>query len=66
MSADSRRSSGDADDPADQPALSATVVPYTDAPDRCTVSPADADDRRRLTEWLSVDADAVVPLSDAR
>jgi len=66
MPADSRRGHADGEETVDRPALAATVVRYTDAPDRCTVSPADADDERRLTAWLSVDADAAVPLSDAR
>lgn len=46
--------------------LSATVVQYSDAPDRCTVSPPDATGDRRLTEWISVDADVVVSLANTR
>jgi hypothetical protein len=46
--------------------LQATVVHYRSAPDRCTVAPGDVSDERRLTAWLSVDADALVRLGEMR
>ncbi|QLG60235.1 DUF7511 domain-containing protein [Halorarum salinum] len=42
--------------------LRAVVVRYDGGPDRCTVSPRDVDEAHRLTRWLSVDADVLVPL----
>jgi len=53
------------DDPEPTP-LAATVVRYQNTPDRCTLSPPDVDDDRRLTAWLSVDADALVALAENR
>lgn len=46
--------------------LEATVVHYRNGPDRCTVAPGDVSDERRLTAWLSVDADALVRLGEMR
>ena len=68
MSADTRHAGtdGGVDEHADQELLQATVVQYRESPDRCTVAPADVDDDRRLTTWLSVNADAMVPLADSR
>lgn len=40
--------------------LRATVVRYTDGPDRCTVSPPDCAEPARLTTWLSADRAAFV------
>ncbi|MFB6072421.1 MAG: hypothetical protein ABEJ88_05570 [Halobacterium sp.] len=55
-----------AHEPDDPSYLSATVVRYENGPDRCTVSPENPDSDRQLTAWLSVDADVVVALADAR
>jgi hypothetical protein len=46
--------------------LDATVVRYRNGPDRCTVAPADVDEDRQLTAWLSVDVDALVGLAGMR
>lgn len=48
------------------PPLEATIVHYRSGPDRCTVAPGDVSDERRLTAWLSVDADALVRLGEMR
>lgn len=47
-------------------ALHATVVQYSDRPDRCTVYPGHLDHEERLCTWLSADQEAFVPLADAR
>lgn len=47
-------------------ALHATVVHYSDRPDRCTVYPGDVDRDERLCTWLSADRAAFVPLAEAR
>lgn len=41
-------------------------VDDADDPDAVTLFPDDADERTLLTTWLTVDADAAVPLADAR
>jgi len=65
MSADAR--GGDAfSAPDDDSELRLHVVRYTDQPDRVTVSPRDVSAADYTTTWLSVDANAVVPLTDAR
>ncbi|GAA0192488.1 MULTISPECIES: DUF7511 domain-containing protein [Halobaculum] len=46
--------------------LRAAVVRHDGEPDRCTVYPEDADDVALVTTWLSVDADCLVALDDAR
>ena len=46
--------------------LTAAVVRYDGEPDRCTVYPEGADDGTLTTTWLSVNADCLVPLEDAR
>ena len=68
MSADTQQADvGDrVDVDAGREPLQATVVRYRDSPDRCTLAPADVDDDRRLTAWLSVNADAMVPPGDSR
>lgn len=68
MSTDTRRSdtSETSDVLFEREPLRATVVEYRDSPDRCTVAPANARDEHRLTAWLSVDADAMVPLDASR
>jgi hypothetical protein len=67
MSADSTR---DAIAPprtdAGREPLNCTVVHYENAPDRCTVAPPDVDGDRQFTAWLSVNADALVPLGEMR
>jgi hypothetical protein len=50
----------------DPPALRANVVRYSDEPDRLTLSPAAVSERDHTTTWLSVNADVVVSLDDAR
>ena len=52
--------------PRDLPALSANIVRNEGEPDRVTVSPRQVSERDRTTTWLSVDADALVSLADAR
>jgi len=66
MSAHAR--GGDAPAPADhdRPTLCVHVVRYPDEPDRVTVSPQAVSEAEHTTTWLSVDADAVVSLADAR
>jgi|AntRauMinimDraft_4_1070384.scaffolds.fasta_scaffold00025_59 hypothetical protein len=56
----------DSDDAHDPPALCAHVVRHTDEPDRVTVCPQAVSAADHTTAWLSVDADAVVSLADAR
>jgi hypothetical protein len=63
---DSAADGGDGPDSSDRPVLAATVVRHQQSPDRVTVAPPDVADADRLTTWLSVDADAVVSLPDAR
>jgi len=46
--------------------LTAAVVRHDGEPDRCTVYPDDADGTTLVTTWLSVDADCLVALADAR
>ena len=48
------------------PGLTAAVVRHDGEPNRCTVYPDDADDTTLVTTWLSVDADCLVALADAR
>ena len=50
----------------DRPTLRVHVVRYPDEPDRVTVSPQAVSEAAHTTTWLSVDADAVVSLADAR
>ena len=60
---------GDANGPPDNenpPALYVHVVQYSDEPDRVTLSPQAVSAADRTTTWLSIDADAVVSLADAR
>ena len=68
MSADTREANaGESTDLLlEREPLRATVVTYRDSPDRCTVAPANVGDERRLTTWLSVNADAMVPLDGSR
>jgi len=46
--------------------LRAAVVRHDGEPDRCTLYPEDADDADLVTTWLSVNADCLVGLDDAR
>ncbi|WP_277553483.1 DUF7511 domain-containing protein [Halobaculum limi] len=46
--------------------LTAAVVRHEGEPDRCTVYPTDAGEAALTTTWLSVDADILVSLEDAR
>jgi len=46
--------------------LVSRVERYDDAPDRCTIHPADADEETLLTTWLSADADGCVSLASMR
>ncbi len=74
MSVDARGGDGpdrndheDGDDGVhDPPALCVNVVRYPDEPDRVTLSPCEVSAGDHTTTWLSVDADAVVSLDDAR
>ncbi|GAA0267125.1 DUF7511 domain-containing protein [Halobacterium noricense] len=66
MSTDSTRGARQSRDDVDRTPLDATVVRYQNTPDRCTLSPPDVDGDRRLTAWLSVDADALVTLAENR
>jgi hypothetical protein len=66
MSTDSTRVAQQSRDITDRTPLDATVVRYQDTPDRCTLSPPNVDSNRRLTAWLSVDADALVTLVENR
>jgi hypothetical protein len=50
----------------DAPALCVNVVRYPDEPDRVTLSPCEVSAGDHTTTWLSVNADAVVSLADAR
>jgi len=50
----------------ERPALRVHVVRYSDEPDRVTLSPRHVSDADHATTWLSVDADSVVSLADAR
>lgn len=66
MPTDSTRGVRQSRHDVDRTPLDATVVRYQNTPDRCTLSPPDADSDRRLTAWLSVDADALVTLAENR
>ncbi|MCD2199683.1 MULTISPECIES: DUF7511 domain-containing protein [unclassified Halobacterium] len=66
MSTDSTRGAQQSRDDVDRTPLDATVVRYQNTPDRCTLSPPNVDSDRRLTAWLSVDADALVTLAENR
>ncbi|WP_254271786.1 DUF7511 domain-containing protein [Haloarcula marina] len=60
-----------ADDTCDGPArrdidLSATVVRYTDRPDRCTVYPPGSSGVARMSTWISADADAFLDIETMR
>ncbi|CQH57866.1 uncharacterized protein HHUB_2618 [Halobacterium hubeiense] len=66
MSTDTTRGAPQSRDDADTTPLEATVVRYQNTPDRCTLSPPDVNGDRRLTAWLSVDADALVTLAEHR
>jgi hypothetical protein len=67
MSADARR--GDARtsfDDENRPDLRVHVVRYADEPDRATLTPRAVSAADHTTTWLSIDADALVSLADAR
>ena len=66
MSTETTRGVSQSRGDADPTPLEATVVRYQNTPDRCTLSPPDVDSDRRLTAWLSVDADALVTLAENR
>ena len=70
MSVESDRSPDGARSPdprvAASAGLTAAVVRHDGEPDRCTVYPDDADDATLVTTWLSVNADCLVALVDAR
>ncbi len=66
MSTDSSRGVPQSRGDTDPTPLDATVVRYQNTPDRCTLSPPNVDSDRRLTAWLSVDADALVTLAENR
>jgi len=66
MSADSLHGDSRSTDVPPREPLDGTVVRYRDAPDRCTVAPPDVDSDRELTAWLSVNADALVALTEMR
>ena len=50
----------------DVPALSLTVVHYSDAPDRCTVFPPGLSGDARMSTWISADRSAFVRLAERR
>lgn len=67
MSADARGGHAPpAPEDDDRPDLCVHVVRYADEPDRVTVSPRGVSAADHATTWLSVDAEAVVSLADAR
>lgn len=46
--------------------LQAIVVRYQNASDRCTVTPTEVADEKRLTAWISVDTAVVRSLEETR
>ncbi|MFB6107941.1 MAG: hypothetical protein ABEJ82_03750 [Haloplanus sp.] len=52
--------------PDDGGHLAATVETYPDAPDECTLFPADADPETLLTTWLSAEEGSFVDCAEMR
>lgn len=46
--------------------LEPIVVRYENRADRCTITPRECSEERRLTTWLSADVSAFVDLEDVR
>jgi hypothetical protein len=66
MSESPRHHDGTSGDERPADALVAAVVSYDDAPDECTIYPADADDDDLVTRWITAQAGSFVPLAETR
>lgn len=66
MSASSHQEVEVPDDPSLVAPLTATLVAYTDRPDRRTIYPPGTTSVARMSTWLTADADAFVDLESMR
>lgn len=57
---------GPASDAGPEETYLGAVVEYDDAPDECTIYPADIPGERLVTTWLSASGGAFVALDDVR